>query len=101
MKNSYQILADHYGRLVKIGKRNKVMCKIFKKVLSRRFNKLISGLSEEDKRLQVAHVETGEIVWNIELPHPAAQVAWHPCRYVLAYSADTQGLKIIGGVGGA
>ena len=52
MKNSYQILADHYGRLVKIGKRNKVMCKIFKKVLSRRFNKLISGLSEEDKRLQ-------------------------------------------------
>lgn len=54
--------------------------------------------AEEDKKLQIAHVETGEYVYNIDLPNPAAQVAWHPCRYVLAYSADSQGLKIIGGI---
>ncbi|KAF2661401.1 WD40 repeat-like protein [Lophiostoma macrostomum CBS 122681] len=55
--------------------------------------------SDEDKKLQIAHVETGEIVHTIDNPHPASQVAWHPCRYVLAYSAASQGLKIIGGVG--
>jgi THO complex subunit 3 len=53
--------------------------------------------AEEDKGLKIAHVETGEIVWTLDTLQPATQVAWHPCRYVLAYSADQQGLKIIGG----
>jgi THO complex subunit 3 len=53
---------------------------------------------KEEKKLHVAHVETGEIVHSIDLTQPAAHVAWHPTRYVLAYSADSQGLKIVGGM---
>lgn len=52
----------------------------------------------EEKRLNIAHVESGETVVSIELGAPALQVAWHPSRYVLAYSADAQGLKIVGGM---
>ncbi|KAH9865333.1 hypothetical protein J1614_008916 [Plenodomus biglobosus] len=51
---------------------------------------------KEDKKIRIAHVETGEIVHTIDVPTPAAHVAWHPCRYILAYSADNQGLKIVG-----
>ncbi|KAI8941450.1 hypothetical protein NX059_002671 [Plenodomus lindquistii] len=51
---------------------------------------------KEDKKIRIAHVETGEIVHTIDVPTPAAHVAWHPCRYILAYSADNQGLRIIG-----
>lgn len=53
---------------------------------------------KEEKKIRIAHVETGEIVHTIDVPTPAAHVAWHPCRYILAYSADNLGLKIIGGV---
>lgn len=53
---------------------------------------------KEEKKIQIAHVETGEIVHTINVPTPAAHVAWHPCRYILAYSADQQGLKIVGGI---
>jgi THO complex subunit 3 len=49
----------------------------------------------EEKKLRIAHVETGEIVHTIDLPTPATHVAWHPYRYQLAYSADQQGLKIV------
>lgn len=52
----------------------------------------------EEKKLNVAHVETGEVVHTVDLKTPAAHVAWHPSRYVLAYSADSQGLQIIGGM---
>ncbi|KAJ4296375.1 hypothetical protein N0V90_006420 [Kalmusia sp. IMI 367209] len=52
----------------------------------------------EEKKLNIAHVESGEIVHTVELGMPAAHVAWHPSRYVLAYSADSQGLKIVGGI---
>lgn len=52
----------------------------------------------EEKRLNIAHVESGETVVSVELGAPALQVAWHPSRYVLAYSADAQGLKIVGGM---
>ncbi|KAF2463233.1 WD40 repeat-like protein [Lindgomyces ingoldianus] len=52
--------------------------------------------SDEQKKLQIAHVESGEYVHTVDLNHSAVSVAWHPCRYVLAYSADAQGLKIIG-----
>ncbi|KAF2266804.1 WD40 repeat-like protein [Lojkania enalia] len=55
----------------------------------------VAAGSEEDKRLQIAHTETGEVVHGIELMQQATQVAWHPCRYVLAYSAEGQGLKIL------
>jgi THO complex subunit 3 len=54
--------------------------------------------AEDEKRLQIAHVESGEMIYTTELPNPAAQVAWHPSRYVLAYSADSQGLKIVGSI---
>lgn len=51
---------------------------------------------EEKKKLRIAHVESGEIVHTIDLTAPASHVAWHPCRYILAHSADQQGLKIVG-----
>ncbi|KAH3906028.1 hypothetical protein HBI56_195610 [Parastagonospora nodorum] len=53
---------------------------------------------KEEKKLRIAHVETGEVVHSIDIPTPASHVAWHPCRYILAYSADQQGLKIVGGI---
>lgn len=60
---------------------------------------VVAGADDrEDKKLQIAHVETGEYVHSIDIPQPAAHVAWHPCRYVLAYSADSAGLKIVGGI---
>jgi THO complex subunit 3 len=60
---------------------------------------VVAGADEGDKKLQIAHVETGETVHTVELSHFASQVAWHPCRYALAYSAEREGLKIIGAVG--
>jgi len=51
---------------------------------------------KDDKKIRIAHVETGDIVHTIDVSTPAAHVAWHPCRYILAYSADHQGLKILG-----
>ncbi|KAF2189433.1 WD40 repeat-like protein [Zopfia rhizophila CBS 207.26] len=54
----------------------------------------VVGGSDEDNKLHIAHTETGEYVYTIDTIHPAAYVAWHPCRYVLAYSAEAQGLKI-------
>jgi THO complex subunit 3 len=53
---------------------------------------------KEEKKIRIAHVESGEIVYTIDVPTPAAHVAWHPCRYILAYSADNLGLKIVGGI---
>ena len=51
-----------------------------------------------EKKLNIAHVESGEVVYTVDLMTAATQVAWHPSRYVLAYSAGSQGLKIIGGM---
>lgn len=58
---------------------------------------IVAG-ADEEKKLQIAHVETGEIVHSIDLTQPASQVAWHPFRYTLAYSADKEGLKIVGAI---
>ena len=60
----------------------------------------VTGGSDEGNRLAITHVETGEEVYHIDTNAPAAHVAWHPSRYVLAYSAENQGLKIHGGVSG-
>ncbi|PSN59778.1 WD40 repeat-like protein [Corynespora cassiicola Philippines] len=54
-----------------------------------------SSNKDEKKQLHIAHVESGDIVHTIDLANPAVHVAWHPCRYALAYSADSQGLKIL------
>ncbi|KAF2813269.1 WD40 repeat-like protein [Mytilinidion resinicola] len=58
----------------------------------------VVGGSDEGNRLSIAHTETGEYVHHIDTTHPAPCVQWHPNRYALAYSADTQGLKIVGGI---
>lgn len=56
---------------------------------------------EEKKQLKIAHVETGDVVHTIDLGGTsAAHVAWHPCRYILAYSAEGAGLRIVGGING-
>lgn len=58
----------------------------------------VVGGSDEGNKLSIAHTETGEYIHHIETSHPALFVAWHPSRYALAYSADSQGLKIVGGM---
>lgn len=58
----------------------------------------VVGGSDEGNKLSIAHTETGEYVHHIETSAPALFVAWHPLRYVLAYSVDGQGLKIAGGM---
>jgi THO complex subunit 3 len=55
---------------------------------------------KDEKKLKIAHVETGDVVHTIDVQSSAAHVAWHPCRYILAYSAEHQGLKIVGGMNG-
>jgi THO complex subunit 3 len=55
----------------------------------------IVGGSDDGPGLEIAHVETGEYVHSIKTASPAAVVAWHPIKYILAY-ADVSGLKIIG-----
>lgn len=55
-----------------------------------------------EKKLQITHVETGETVHTIETGKDAPKyVAWHPCRYALAFTAESQGLRIVGGIGGS
>lgn len=53
---------------------------------------------KEDKKIKIAHVESGEVVHTINLKEASSVVSWHPCRYVLAYSAEKEGLKIVGGI---
>ncbi|KAF2089069.1 WD40 repeat-like protein [Saccharata proteae CBS 121410] len=60
----------------------------------------IVGGSDEGTGLDIAHVETGEYVHRVETNFSAPCVQWHPSRYVLAYSGDPTGLKIVGGIGG-
>jgi THO complex subunit 3 len=60
----------------------------------------VVGGSDEGTGLEIAHVETGEYVYHVETAWPAPCVQWHPSRYVLAYSGDVAGLKIIGAMGG-
>jgi THO complex subunit 3 len=58
----------------------------------------IVGGSDEGAGLDIAHVETGEIVHSLKTAGPCPIVAWHPNRYWVAYS-DLGSLKIFGGVG--
>ena len=61
----------------------------------------VVGGSDEGSGIEVAHVETGEVVHTVPTGAPASCVAWHPGRYWLAYSGDPMGLKIVGAAGGA
>lgn len=59
----------------------------------------VLGGSDEGTCLEIAHTETGEYIHKVETGMAAPHVAWHPSRYILAYSCDA-GLRIVGGVGG-
>ncbi|KAI9684763.1 MAG: hypothetical protein M1829_000138 [Trizodia sp. TS-e1964] len=61
----------------------------------------VVGGSDEGTGLEIAHSESGEYVHSIPTNHPAPFVAFHPHRYLLAYSGDPAGLKITGAAGGA
>ena len=53
---------------------------------------------KDEKKVKIAHVETGEVVHEVSVSNASSVVSWHPCRYVLAYSAEVQGLRIVGGI---
>lgn len=55
----------------------------------------IVGGSDEGNGLEIAHAETGEYVHTVKTSAPCPMVAWHPSKYILAYT-DSAGLKIIG-----
>jgi THO complex subunit 3 len=55
----------------------------------------IVGGSDEGAGLEIAHVETGEYVHSVKTAGPCPVVAWHPSKYLLAYT-DLGSLKIIG-----
>ena len=43
-----------------------------------------------EKKIKIAHVETGEVVHEISVQRASNVISWHPCRYVLAYSQEEQ-----------
>jgi len=49
--------------------------------------KLIASASE-DLVVDIAHVETGELVYQIPVKASTFSVAWHPKRYLLAFACD-------------
>ncbi|KAJ4380429.1 hypothetical protein N0V86_003784 [Didymella sp. IMI 355093] len=53
---------------------------------------------KDEKKIKIAHVETGDVVHEVSCQKASSVIAWHPCRYVLAYSQEEQGLRIVGGV---
>lgn len=55
----------------------------------------VVGGSDEGTNIEIAHVEDGEYVQTIKTQSPSAVVAWHPTKYLLAYT-DFGGLRIIG-----
>lgn len=61
---------------------------------------VVGGTDEGSAGLEIAHTESGEAVWRIEERSPTPCVQWHPSRYALAYSVDSVGLKIVGGLSG-
>lgn len=55
----------------------------------------IVGGSDEGTGLEIAHVETGENVYTVKTSSSSPVVAWHPSKYLLAYT-DLGSLRIIG-----
>ncbi|OQR79911.1 THO complex subunit 3-like [Tropilaelaps mercedesae] len=49
--------------------------------------KMIASASE-DLVIDIAHVETGEMVYQIPVKASAFSVAWHPKRHLLAFACD-------------
>jgi THO complex subunit 3 len=59
-----------------------------------------AGGQEAGSGLDVLHVESGEVVAHLGTTGSAQCVEWHPNKYVLAYTGDAQGLKIVGSIAG-
>ncbi|TNN61057.1 THO complex subunit 3 [Liparis tanakae] len=45
-------------------------------------------VSSEDHFIDIAEVETGEKLWEVQCDSPTFTVAWHPKRPLLAYACD-------------
>ncbi|EWC48397.1 hypothetical protein DRE_02166 [Drechslerella stenobrocha 248] len=54
---------------------------------------LVAG-SDESMPLDIAHVDTGDYVHEIKTGYPAHAVAWHPSKYVIAYTGEV--LRVTG-----
>ncbi|KAF3905507.1 hypothetical protein ABW20_dc0110076 [Dactylellina cionopaga] len=54
---------------------------------------LIAG-SDESMPLDVMHVDTGDYIHEIKTIYPAHAVAWHPSKYVVAYTGEV--LRVTG-----
>ncbi|TMS17593.1 THO complex subunit 3 [Larimichthys crocea] len=44
--------------------------------------------ASEDHFIDIAEVETGEKLWEVQCDSPTFTVAWHPKRPLLAYACD-------------
>ncbi|KAF0040291.1 hypothetical protein F2P81_008526 [Scophthalmus maximus] len=49
--------------------------------------KMLASASE-DHFIDIAEVETGEKLWEVQCDSPTFTVAWHPKRPLLAYACD-------------
>ncbi|CAG0919748.1 unnamed protein product [Notodromas monacha] len=58
------------------------------RTLSFSHDSLLIASGSEDLVIDIAHVESGEKVAEINVHMPSFTVAWHPKRYLLAYSCD-------------
>jgi THO complex subunit 3 len=56
----------------------------------------VCASSDESTNIEIAHCDTGDYVHTIQTNHSIPNVAWHPNKYVLAYTGDPVGLKIMG-----
>ncbi|KAG0639954.1 WD40-repeat-containing domain protein [Tuber brumale] len=56
----------------------------------------VCASSDESTNIEIAHCDTGDYVHTIQTNHSIPNIAWHPNKYVLAYTGDPVGLKIMG-----
>ncbi|XP_018407900.1 PREDICTED: THO complex subunit 3 [Nanorana parkeri] len=58
------------------------------RTLSFSFDGKMLASASEDHFIDIAHVETGEKLCEVQCESPTFTVAWHPKRYVLAFACD-------------
>ncbi|KAJ3073838.1 THO complex subunit 3 [Podochytrium sp. JEL0797] len=60
---------------------------------------LLACAGSDDKFIEIASVETGESLHNLQVGSSVDTLAWHPSKYILAYSGEDVSGKSRGGHG--